>query len=65
MTLLFTITAVAWEVAEESGRDTFLIASVLDSQLTCSSYFDLAAANSGAACYWKANRTPVKWHKAF
>lgn len=49
MTFLFTITAVAWEVAEESGRDAFLTASVLDSQLTCSSYLDLVAANSGAA----------------
>lgn len=43
------ITAVAWEVAEESGRDIFLTASVLDSQLTCSSSLDLVAANSGAA----------------
>lgn len=49
MTLIFTIIAVAWEVAEESGRDAFLIASVPDSQLTCSSYVDLVAANSGAA----------------
>ena len=39
---------MAWEVAEESGRDTCLLASVLESQLTCSFYLDLVAANSGA-----------------